>query len=480
MIIKAKRIIAMSLASAMTLTMFAGCSNNNSSSQGESQNESNNASGNDESTPSGGDSLVTDGAPRQIYMGTWYEHYYTSAHQDVYANAEVSNIDTATMQLENMRAIEERYNIEFYCKNMTWDGVIQSINTSILAGTPDVDVYEVDLQFGVPAVLNNYAQAISSYAPAEDFEKADIVKALTIGDADEQYLFKGVAANTDAYMLAFNMDMINDAGLENPQDLYDRGEWTWDKWLEYLQALTQDTDGDGATDVYGYGGWWTTMLTYMLMSNSTDIAATGEEHLSDPRTQEVLEFIYDMYNTYKVARPWDESDWNINDYCYTTGEVAFWISAHWIASANGDADPKKIPFEVGYVPWPTGPSATDDVGTIATAGNWYFIPNGVSNASQVYHVMYDFINWYDGDLTLRDDTEWAEEVTYSPNAEDPERNFRYLKAAGENEKFDIWGSVKNGDWSISMWPLMNGEQTAAQYIEENKQLLQDALDGYFN
>jgi hypothetical protein len=411
-------------------------------------------------------------------MGTWYEHYYTSAHTDVYDNPTVSNLETAQMQLDNMRAIEERYNVKFYCKNMTWDGVIQSINTSIMAGTPDVDVYETDLQFGVPAVLNGYAMAISDYAPAEDFETADIVKSLTVGEGDA-YLFKGVAANTDAYMLAFNMDMIKAHGLENPQDLYDRGEWTWDKWMEYMKVLTEDTDGDGATDVYGYGGWWTTLLTYLLMSNSTDIAATSEEHLSDPKTLEVIDFIYKMYNTEKVARPWDADDWNINDYCYVDGEVAFWISAHWIASANGDADPDKISFEVGYVPWPTGPSATDDVGTIATAGNWYFIPNGASNPSQVYHVMYDFINWYDGDMSLRDDTEWAEEVTYSPKADDPERNFSYLLAAGENEKFDIWGSIKSGDWGISMWDVMCNGTTASQYVEENKQLLQEALDGYF-
>ncbi|MCC8100802.1 MAG: hypothetical protein LIP11_00570 [Clostridiales bacterium] len=34
--------------------------------------------------------------------------------------------------------------------------------------------------------------------------------------------------------------MLDNAGLESPNDLYERGEWTWDKWREYMITLTQD------------------------------------------------------------------------------------------------------------------------------------------------------------------------------------------------------------------------------------------------
>lgn len=156
---------------------------------------------------------------------------------------------------------------------------------------PDCDIYEVDMQFGVPAALNGYAAALEDVLPADADVLSDrnILKTVDIG-SDKSYLFKVVSLSDQlgGSPLGFNMDMINEAGLENPQDLWDRGEWTWDKFEEYCVALTKDTNGDGVTDVYGYGGWWTTMLSNLMMSNNASIASSKTETLSSPETGEVL------------------------------------------------------------------------------------------------------------------------------------------------------------------------------------------------
>ena len=97
---------------------------------------------------------------RTLYIGSWYEQYYTSAHDDIYDNPSVADVETAEMNLQNMRTIEKRYNVELYYNNLTWNGVIESINTSIMAGTPDCDVYMLDLQFGLSAIVNDYAYSL--------------------------------------------------------------------------------------------------------------------------------------------------------------------------------------------------------------------------------------------------------------------------------------------------------------------------------
>lgn len=486
---KTKKVLAVSLVSAMALSMF-GCSNNDSSSSSDSSatnadSDSDAAASDDEAADDeGGSGQVTSDGTRIINIGSWYESYYTSDHDDIYDNDSVTDVEQAQMQLDNMRAIEEEYNVELHIINLTWDGTIQSINTSILAGTPDCDVYEADLQFGVPAVLKGYAQAISSYADADNdvMNDQNIVKSLHIEGTDDDYLFSAVSNSAEAYCLCFNMDMIKAHNLENPQDLYDAGEWTWDKWLEYMQVLTEDTDGDGATDVWGYGGYWTNLLTQLLMSNNTDIAATETEHLSSAATLEVIQFIDDMYNKYNVAKPWDAEDWEANTKCYTTQQVAFWTSAAWIMSTYGDADPDSISFEVGVVPWPRGYSVEEgeDYPQCAVAGNWYFIPKGVDDADLVYQVMFDWINWYDYDTELRDTNTWYAEVSYSPNAEDPGRNYEYLLEMSQSTYFDLWSSLD----VVSMYNIIYisddvEHYTAAQYVEANKQLVQDAIDSYF-
>ena len=71
------------------------------------------------------------------------------------------------MKLDAVRAVEEKWNCKIEWVNLGWDGIIDSINTSVTAGTPDCDIYLTDLQFGISPVANGYVQKISDYAPAD-------------------------------------------------------------------------------------------------------------------------------------------------------------------------------------------------------------------------------------------------------------------------------------------------------------------------
>lgn len=75
-----------------------------------------------------------------------------------------------------------------------------------------------------------------------------------------------------------------------------------------MLALTQDTDGDGVTDVYGYGSRWDFLVYNLTMSNGTTIANSDTENLSSPEVAECLDFIYNMYNVDHVAKPWNAED----------------------------------------------------------------------------------------------------------------------------------------------------------------------------
>lgn len=437
-------------------------------------------------TPSGGDSVsINDdtsvepwagSTPRTIRIGTWYDQYYDSTHDDIYDQPEVSNIETAEMKLANVRRIEQKYNVRIEFVNLTWEGIMESINTSIMAGSPDCDIYEADTQFGVPAVMNGYALALEDITTPDDdvFTDQIVFRYLDIPGQDKTYMFQGSAVDVGAYPLGFNMELIDEANLENPQDLYDRGEWTWDKFAEYLRILTKDTDGDGNIDQYGFCGWHTTMFNYLAMSNGAHIAAGKQEQLSSPATVEVLNFMYQIYQTDKTAKPWNEEDWAVNNEYYD-GKVAFWCSAAWIQQGHLSTD---VGFEMGIVPWPLGPSGNPETNSqIAVAGNWYIIPAGVERPELVYQVIKEFSNWYDGDITYRDDTEWAEDMM------ETERNWQYLKMMGESTPwFDLWDKIGNGfnaTYAV-VTSVAENVLTAAQAAEQQKQIVQDYLDLYMN
>jgi ABC-type glycerol-3-phosphate transport system substrate-binding protein len=419
-----------------------------------------------------GTARYTADGKRIICLGTWFDHYYVSKHTSIYDNPRLQDPVNAQLMLDNVRAIEEKYNIVLEYANMTFQGIQESISTSIMAGAPDADVYLVDLQFGIPAALSGMGISLETLGlkDSDVFTDQNVMKYLDIAGIDEHVLFASSLTSVDCYPLAFNMNLIREANLENPQDLYDRGEWTWDKWREYMVALTKDTNGDGAIDVYGWSGYWTNMLSNLLFSNSTGIAMSPEETLTATATIEVLELINTIYNVDKTGRPWDQSNWEINNKLYAEGKSGFWIGAHWIFDEFGGAE---LPFEIGVVPWPRGPHGDEDTRYHNnTAGNWYMIPKGVQDPELVYNVIYDWTNWYQGDRSIAEDLNWAMDRFMT------DRNFDYVLMMSKRAGFDIWGSLGLGD-GFSMVPLMDGEKTPSQIAEEAKQLVQDALDNYF-
>jgi hypothetical protein len=105
-----------------------------------------------------------------------------------------------------------------------------------------------------------------------------------------------------------------------------------------------------------------------------------------------------------------------------------------------------------------------------TEGNWYIIPVGVEDPELVFNVMQAWHHWYGDDLTLRDDTEWEENMFMT------ERNYQMAQEACRYSAFDIWGFL---GLDLDFISLMEGERTPSQFAEENRQLVQAALDAFF-
>lgn len=409
----------------------------------------------------------------QIYIGVYSDMYYDSSHKSIDDNPYLTDRDTAQMQLDNVRAVEQRYNVEFFYKNLTWQGIIESINTSIMSGVPDCQMYDVTLSYGLPAILSGQCQALEDFLPEDDdiFHEQKYMKYLNVLNMDKNYLFaSNGGADTTGTGLCFNMDIVvSECGLENPQDVYDRGEWTWDKWNEYLAACTYDKDGDGVTDVYGYGGTWTYTLSNLMLSNGASIASSDKITVTSAETIETLDFIDKMYNVSRVAKPWNKDDFMENGRTWQDGQVAFWPAQHWMLN-EGDIQDKE--WELGVVPFPIGPSGNAETNyTTMVGGDWMMIPVGVEQPETIYNMYRDYQHWYGDDVELINDTSWAEDCFVT------ERNFEYICYISSPDRacVDLWADL-NADFSLE--PMVTGEETAAQLAERSKNKMQKKLDAY--
>jgi multiple sugar transport system substrate-binding protein len=57
-----------------------------------------------------------------------------------------------------------------------------------------------------------------------------------------------IPQNLSSLVVYYNRDLLRAAGLPDPAT-----DWTWDDMLQYAQALTSDSDGDGQIEQYGLG-----------------------------------------------------------------------------------------------------------------------------------------------------------------------------------------------------------------------------------
>ena len=429
--------------------------------------------------------------PRHLTYALWWDLYYDSDDAGWEDSPSATGKDSEIMRFDNVKNIENTYGVTYEFVNATWEGIKDSINNSILAGEPDFDMYMVDLMaFGVPAVMNGLATDLRTVLDADDpflAHEDPILDYIELPNGAVSLIFpKGAEdAVSSTNPLAFNLQMIEEANLEDPRDLYERGEWTWDKFLEYCRVLTRDNDGDGVTDVYGYGAWIGDALPAWYMSNGTYMAATPEENLTSPEIGETLSFLQNLYLTEQVAYPIpEENGWDVCRFLYRDKKVAFTTTAVWIMANYDDYNwdglaESTLDFDMVFVPYPIGPSGNQDTNTTKIAsGNYWMLPAGVEDPKLVFDVFRAYQNWYQDDIELRDDPEeleWWYTAT-SDKLDIQNWNFSVLELLGSKVLVDFYQVF--GD-DLPMLNFLNGEYTPAQFQETYRQTVQDALDQIF-
>lgn len=509
---KFRKVMAVVLAAALTFSM-AACGGDNT---GATPTQAPSAG---ESQQTGGDAGTTvkpnnnTGATNnEIIIGTWWKQYYDSsatgldtdpsyeANLDAPDDTEEQlktnafNREIAQHRLDNVKRIEQKYGVTFYWENLTFEGVTDSINTSVLAGAPDCDLYFVDATMAIPAQMNGLAIDLKTILPADHdlFTEQKIATYYDLGDGKACLFTKVAAENSvaDTYPLGFNLQMLEDNNLEDPRALWERGEWTWDKFIEYCQVLTQDTDGDGQNDQFGFCGFSKDVFQQLMMSNGANIAQGNKETLSSPETAECLQMLYDMYNTYNVCYPYDMGEgatpWDTMRRAYREGTVAFWPIACWINDDGKDYTDgyDNLQFDTVYCRWPVGPSGNKDTnpGKNLLPNGCLLVPAGCQEPEKVFNVMYDFWN-FTGDvettIKYRDDKAalswWYTTTARKGNEQLQDENFAVMVECGSKTTTDLWDSVGiEMDWN----GLIAGTITPAQMQETYKQQYQDALDSY--
>jgi multiple sugar transport system substrate-binding protein len=172
----------------------------------------------------------------------------------------------------------------------------------------------------------------------------------------------GLPRDVSTFALYLNLDLIAEAGADDPRELAKEGKWTWEAFLDVatkVQAL--------GSDVYGYGAnaWWGPYGVWINSAGgnfyNADRTACG---LDTPEAIAGLTFERQLYVEDKVAVPYGED----SEPPFMAGKVAMFQNGRWAtpgvrANAN---------FNWDVVELPVGASGQ---------GNWLFWGAYVVNAN---------------------------------------------------------------------------------------------------
>ena len=282
---------------------------------------------------------------RVVRIGSYY---------DMTPNPENSIFQEALA--ERISFVEENYNCDIEFVNLGGNFVDQYV-TSVLAGDPVVDVgYMLSYRL-LPAMIEGGIAYPISDLSVFDFSqpKWDQVAVESGTYKGKNYALRVKEARAE-YGIFWNKTLFEQAGLPDLYELYEKGEWTWDKFKEIAIAGNQDTNNDGETDIWGFNQRENLVWSFMNSNNAEAITKTAdgvEVNLNSKEASEALEAYADFMLNVPHLQGW-LGDWQSQIFSFRDGQSLMCYEAWWISGGYL----KEMADEWGYVPFPKGPSAT--------------------------------------------------------------------------------------------------------------------------
>ena len=294
----------------------------------------------------------------------------------------------------------------------------------------------------------------SAFSPAlilggyvEPFE-IDMDNALwaDVQDENEQFMWKGeryhVVPSFKYYnMVYYNKSMFDEAGETYPTELFDKGEWDWNKMLELAETLTIDSNRDGTPEQYGLGFDEPEHLLYTTGKHFYTFMPDGtlRNNIQSPEVARAVAFNVKLLQS-KTLVP------SAARQTFGEGSVAMCIGHLWYASGYGKLVRND---EIGVAPLPRDPDADDYYTELE--GDGIYIPKNAPNKEGAVAAMHAFrytmlSKKYRESMLEKD----IEKGTWSEELQEQMEKSMTLKSVLRN-----WGTIDITDHWGDLWSRPN-------------------------
>ncbi len=256
---------------------------------------------------------------------------------------------------------QSRYggNVKYY--NVDWNTRYDSLANAINGGE-GIDFFPAgDLDAFPKGALKEMFVPIDDYVDFNDPLFKDVK------DVSDMFEWKGkhyVFVNDisgDYCVIIYNRDTMEENGLEDPAELFAKGEWTWDTFQKQLQQFV-DVDNEQ----YGIDGWWyeaglsaTCGVPYIGLEDGKLV-----NNLKDPAIERLQNWMYELGTANYVSI--DEHGWKEMPNYIGEGKELFYPCGAWALYSEKAQWSADFGENVMFVPMPKDPNSDK-----------YYIPCGL-------------------------------------------------------------------------------------------------------
>lgn len=263
------------------------------------------------------------------------------------------------------------------------------------------------------------------------------------------------ATSTSVCVIFYNKDIFANAGIEEPLDTYNKGEWTFEKFVSVAKQLT-------STDSNNMRWGFATNYPYIFFgANATSMLTFDEENryvlnIDSPALKQSLDLIADGWNI-SNWQGWEGNPWN----AFYNGTAAMLGDFQWVDQQILDVRAFGLAnFDYGVAPMPVGPNNTEGLSPITTGG--YAIGYGADapmHAGKLIDMIVDSA---------------AENAATDQSDIDPDHLALYKELAKKPYCTNSYDSAVGGAFEIAQ--AITAGQSVTQAIEQYKPVYQRMVE----
>jgi multiple sugar transport system substrate-binding protein len=206
------------------------------------------------------------------------------------------------------------------------DDLIARVSTSIAGGKPP-ELFLINYRFFGQFAARDVLEPLEERLESSDvFEEGDFyagpLDAFRFG---EDRTITCLPQNASSLVTYYNRDLFEAAGVPEPED-----DWTWKDFTDRAVALTEDTNGDGTTDVHGAGIEASLIrLAPFLWSNGAELVKDDLSgfDLGTPEAAEVLDQFFSLHVNYRAIPGEEEEESEDSEARFMNGRMAMYFDS---------------------------------------------------------------------------------------------------------------------------------------------------------